>query len=93
MGQCPLCTSKKGNIIITDIILSQNDPIIHTNTNNIRINLAEVAHYNNITQNTNKLSVTRPFAKLPSNKSKNRNINNKNNILLSAEKIQKLLKY
>ena len=35
MGQCPLCTSKKGNIIITDIILSQNDPIIHSNTNNI----------------------------------------------------------
>ena len=87
MGQCPLCTSKKGNIIITDIILSQNDPIIHSNTNNIRINLAEVAHYNNITQNTNKLSVTRPFVKLPSNKSKNRNINNKKNILLSAEKM------
>ena len=48
MGQCPLCTSKKGNIIITDIILSQNDPIIHSNTNNIRINLLHdhILHYN-----------------------------------------------
>ena len=88
MGNCPLCSKK--NIILTDVVISQNEPLVHTNTNNIRINLAEVTTYNSINRSSKKLGLSRPLVRIPSTKSKNKTLNNKNNknsLFLSAEKM------
>ena len=88
MGNCPLCSKK--NIILTDVVISQNEPLVHTNTNNIRINVAEVTAYNSINNSSKKLSLSRQFVKIPSTKVKNKtlsNINNKNSLFVSAEKM------
>ena len=88
MGNCPLCSKK--NIILTDVVISQNEPLVHTNTNNIRINLAEVTTSNSINRSSKKLGLSRPLVRIPSTKSKNKTLNNKNNknsLFLLAEKM------
>ncbi len=91
MGNCPLCSKK--NIILTDVVISQNEPLVHTNTNtnNIRINLAEVTAYNSINRSSKKLGFSRPFVKIPSTKNKTlnnkNNKNSKNSLFVSAEKM------
>ena len=91
MGNCPLCSKK--NIILTDVVISQNEPLVHTNTNtnNIRINSAEVTAYNSINRSSKKLGFSRPFVKIPSTKNKTlnnkNNKNSKNSLFVSAEKM------